>query len=127
LDRWYALLALDHSHQPPWGPLHGVAFATWTLQHPRAANRASLERAWAALHQIFEGGVAHDALFRTLREARGELPSNWSAPPLPEAIPARFDMNIAALGDFAADDYEVLLWQWSRTTYDAWNAERASP
>lgn len=124
LDRWHALLALDHSHQPPWGPLHGVAFATWTLQHPRSAAPGSLVRALGALHQVFARGMPYAQVFRMLREARGKLPGDWSAPPLPSRIPARFVHTIALLGDFAPDEYESLLWQWSRATYDEW--ERAT-
>jgi hypothetical protein len=40
------LLALDHSRQPPWGPLHGVVVACHLLQQTDgpAADDPRLER-----------------------------------------------------------------------------------
>lgn len=119
-DRWHVLLALDHSHQPPWGPLHGLAFATWTLQHPRRGDPRSVERAWGVLHALFVREIPPAALFQSMRDAKGNVPAGWNAPPLPPTAPTRFGMTIAALGEFDAADYEATLWAWARTTFEGW-------
>lgn len=119
-ERWHLLLALDHSHERPWGPLHGLAFATWTLQHPRSADPRSVERAWGVMDALFVRQIPPPTLFQSMRDARGNLLPGWNAPALPATAPKHFSMTIAALGDFDAAQYEANVWAWARATFDAW-------
>ena len=124
VEQWHALLALDHSRQAPWGPLHGVAFATWTLQHPHSSRADSVERAFGVLHSLFVEGVPHERLFRLLRDARGRPPEGWNPPALPMAAPKDFSLTIAHLGDMSAAGYEAKLWEWARSTFADWFERR---
>ena len=62
------LLALDHSRQEPWGPLHGVVVACYRLQHPAALPARDRGPALDLIHQYERGGL--DALQRWAAHAR---------------------------------------------------------
>lgn len=119
-QRWHALLALDHSRQAPWGPLHGLAFATWTLQHWHGVEAAVLDTCWRLLVEIVVTGDAVDEVFAREREARAA-----GLPMTPSSVPRRteprpFDVTIRELSEFAADGYEDNLRYWARSTMEAW-------
>ena len=126
LGRWHRLLALDHSHERPWGPLHGVAFATYTLQHPDSVPRASVERSWLLLHRLLEHGDDREWLFKAIRQTPAPSLDEWNVPPLPAVPPHHFTRTIAALGDFDAASYESRLLDWARHTLDDWTRGRTA-
>ncbi len=122
------LLALDHSRQEPWGPLHGVAVACYRLQHPGSLSegahefplellRAHLEDGSAASHKLTERarrGNSH----RVHRE-RGVRTSTT-----PEA-PSGFGFTIAEVaadGGFPAEGHPERVRAWARATLTAWSA-----
>jgi hypothetical protein len=115
--RFEQLLALDHSRQEPWGPLHGLAFACFALQHPSQHITSTLERAWLMLHRIVVAGDKPSDVARGLRRAHGS-DASWQGAPFPgrEAHPARFDVTITDLGDFPAERYAADAARWARAT-----------
>jgi len=117
--RFDRLLALDHSHQEPWGSRHGQAFAAFALQHP-ARFASSLDQAWLALYRIYVMGDAPARVFAALRAAHG-MPPAWDAPPRPSQRAALPTMTIADLGDFAAESYAERLEAFCRASLAAWN------
>jgi hypothetical protein len=119
--RWHALLALDHSRQAPWGPLHGLAFATYSLQHPEGSAPRVLGRAWESLERIIGRGEDVDAVFEEFR-AHPDTPAAASAHLRADLAPARYEVTIADLGDFDGETYESKLRAWARATYEAWQA-----
>ncbi|MEU3372804.1 DUF5946 family protein [Streptomyces sp. NPDC006660] len=56
-ELFHALLALDHSRQAPWGPLHGVSVSCFLLQHPSWLPADDGATAWALLRAYLEGGL----------------------------------------------------------------------
>ena len=117
--RWHTLLSLDHSHRVPWGPLHGLAFATYTMQHPRSAPPAVLDRCWGVLYRLVELHHTPEHVFQDIRA----LPKDAAvpgAPPRPSAAPSTFSMTIQDLGTFDARDYEARLHEWARITLSRW-------
>lgn len=119
LTRWHTLLALDHSHRAPWGPLHGLAFATYMLQHPRSTPPDVLDRCWAVLYRLLELHHTPEHVFHDMRA----LPKNAAvpgAPPRPAEAPSHFSMTIQDLGSFEEESYEALLYEWSRATLAGW-------
>ena len=117
--RWHALLALDHSRRSPWGPLHGLAFATYALQHPDGSAPNALGRAWESLERIVGRGEDIGAVFARFRarpKARDDLPEKLRA----EHAPRGYSMTIADLGNFGAQTYESRLRAWAACTYASW-------
>lgn len=57
-DLFQELLALDHSRQAPWGPLHGIVVACFFLQHPSRRPAAARPFYWALLHAYLRDGPA---------------------------------------------------------------------
>lgn len=133
-DLFQALLALDHSRQEPWGPLHGIAVACYLLQHGSRLSRNDRAVHWALLHAYLRGGRAAVApmieRIRRLNSHRhGGRPPRADdypgAPPFPGAEPAprRYATTIADVavdGTFPAAGYEDRLRAWSAATIDAW-------
>lgn len=119
--RFDMLLALDHSHQEPWGSRHGQAFAAYALQHP-ILHAASLDRAWLVLYQIYIMRVPPAQVFDVLVAARGALPSSLKAPARPTQPVCAPEVTIADLGDFAAETYIERLDAWCRSALVAWGA-----
>ena len=123
-SRFAELLALDHSRQEPWGPLHGLAFAAYALQHP-AEHAASLERCWLMAYRVTVAGDDPSRLANALRRTKDATLESFDAPPLPHGpAPTRFTTTIADLGEFAAEDYPVQCRTWARAAVDAWRTRR---
>lgn len=122
--RFDVLLALDHSRRAPWGPLHGLAFAAYALQHP-ASHAVSLERCWLLAYRVTVAGDDPSRLASSLRRTRDETLIAFGSPPLPHGTPpAKFSMTIADLGDFDAADYAVNCRMWARAAVDGWRESR---
>src|ERR1700684_4063686 len=95
-DIFQQLLALDHSRQAPWGPLHGVAVACFFLQHSSRMPRAARPLYWALLHAYLRGGLAATApMTERIRQlnshrcgGRAPQPGDYpGAPPFPDTEP----------------------------------------
>jgi hypothetical protein len=68
------LLALDHSRQAPWGPLHGIAMACFFLQHSSRLPRAARPLHWALLHAYLRGGLATAApMIERVRQPQSDI------------------------------------------------------
>lgn len=115
--RFEQLLALDHSRQLPWGPLHGLAFACFALQHPSQHITSTLERAWLMLYRIVVAGDGPVAVSQGLRKAHG-TDARWIAPEFPGRAVASpgFGVTIATLADFSAECYAADALRWARAT-----------
>ncbi|MBI3567761.1 MAG: hypothetical protein HY084_06100 [Gemmatimonadetes bacterium] len=123
-SRFAELLALDHSRQAPWGPLHGLAFAAYALQHP-AEHAASLERCWLMAYRVTVAGDDPSRLASAMRRTSDVTLATFDAPPLPQGpAPTHFAITIADLGEFAAEDYPVRCRSWARAAVDAWRTRR---
>ena len=120
-DRFEQLLALDHSRQPPWGRLHGLAFSCFALQHPSQHITSTLERAWLMLARIVLCGDDPAAVGEGLRKAHPRS-AGWSAPPFPgrAASTGRFAFTIVDLGDFNAASYTADAHRWARATLEGY-------
>ncbi|GIF62102.1 hypothetical protein Ais01nite_01370 [Asanoa ishikariensis] len=126
------LLALDHSRQPPWGPLHGVVVSCFFLQHPahRLAPRGRKDAGWAFLLAYRSGGpaaleaVIHSARRRNSHRSHAGPELFHPAVPLPERpAPTSFGTTIADVavdGSFPADGYDQRVSAWASATYAAW-------
>jgi Family of unknown function (DUF5946) len=134
-DLFQVLLALDHSRQAPWGPLHGIALASFFLQHSSRLPRAARPLYWALLHAYLRGGLATAAPMiertRQLNSHRrgGRTPqaSDYpGAPPFPDIEPPRdYGTTIADValdGSFPAAGYEERVRSWAADTTGAWRA-----
>ena len=121
-ERFRALLALDHSRHEPWGKLHGLAFACFTLQHPEGQSREALERCWVVLCRIVAAGDDPLHVAVALRRNPPHSPEEWGVPPLPP-VPSpggAYDVTIADLGDFDATRYTRRVTAWARATWHLW-------
>jgi len=119
-SRFAVLLGLDHSRQEPWGSRHGQAFAAFALQHPTNYPQ-SLDRAWAALFQIYVAQADPRYVFATLRATADHVvPRGWAVPPRPAEQVSAPTMTIADLADFAADAYPMHLDAWCRASLASW-------
>ncbi|MFE0021144.1 DUF5946 family protein [Amycolatopsis sp. NPDC059021] len=129
------LLALDHSRQAPWGPLHGVAVACFLLQHPSREPVSARPVRWALLHAFLRGGQAEVAALtqraRRLNSHRsgGQSPrvdAFPGAPAFPDSEPpTTFGTTIADVagdGDFPAEHYADSVRTWAADTIEAWQA-----
>lgn len=127
-ELFHAVLALDHSRRPPWGPLHGVTVACFLLQHPSRLPAANRARTWAIAHTFVTEGL--DAATRLTERARRAnshrnrevRPENTEAPAAP---PATFGVTIADVaqdGTFPADGFPERVRAWAVATVSAWEA-----
>jgi hypothetical protein len=127
------LLALDHSRQAPWGPLHPVAVACFFLQHPSRVPPESRSLYWALLHAYLREGLAAvgpmAGRVRKLNSHRrgGRAPEAGDypgAPPFPQAEPPRgFAVTIANVADggsFPAAGYAGRVRRWAADTVGSW-------
>lgn len=126
LNRFEALLALDHSRREPWGSRHGQAFAAFALQHPER-HASSLDRAWAALYRIYVAHHAPRRVFAAFAGHRGAVPSDWSVPARPERPTSMPSITIADLDDFDAETYAERLDRWCLASLAAWGLAVDSP
>ncbi|MFH8336523.1 DUF5946 family protein [Streptomyces sp. AM6-12] len=67
-ELFHALLALDHSRQAPWGPLHAVSVSCFLLQHPSRLPADHGAMARTLLRAYLEGGL--DEVNRLVAHAR---------------------------------------------------------
>ncbi len=129
-----ALLALDHSRQAPWGPLHGIAVACFFL-HTLCPDRGSPPSLRAMLHAYRRGGLAAAApmtervrqLNSHRRGGRAPQPGDYpGAPPFPGTEPPRnyatTIANVALDGSFPAAGHEERVRSWATDTTSAWQA-----
>lgn len=127
-DLFHALLALDHSRQEPWGPLHGVSVACFLLQHPSRLPADRGARAWAFLRAYLDAGLDEvnklaDRARRDNSHRGGPARAARDAPP-PRAAPrSRFSVTIedvAVDGTFPAAEFAERVRAWAAATVDAW-------
>jgi hypothetical protein len=131
-DLFHALLALDHSRQAPWGPLHGVSVSCFLLQHPSRLSTGDGATSWALLRAYLEGGL--DAVNRLTGQARRGnshrvrgRPSRVvhdAAPPHRDTPPSLFSVTIedvAVDGTFPAAEFPERVRAWAVATGDAWS------
>ncbi|WP_255459373.1 MULTISPECIES: DUF5946 family protein [unclassified Nocardiopsis] len=120
------LLALDHSRQEPWGPLHGVAVACYRLQHPASLTEGSHVFPLELLRAYVEGGP--EAARRMTEHARranshrARRPEHTVTAPRSEA-PTGFAFTIAEVavdGGFPADGYPGRVRSWAEATLAGW-------
>lgn len=115
--RWPQRLALDHSRKAPWGPLHALSFATWTLQHADMAAPGSVARSRELLERVTGHG---EPLARVVADFRRRAPGHASERLLEvPARPPRFEITIADLGDFDRATFEPNLHRWAQATLAA--------
>jgi hypothetical protein len=115
--RWQTILALDHSRQSPWGPLHALSFATYTLQHAGSAARGTTARSWELLERVIGRGEPLDRVVADFRR-RGAVGTRLASPV--QASPRAFAVTIADLDEFDAATFESDLMRWARATHDTW-------
>jgi hypothetical protein len=128
---FHQLLALDHSRQEPWGPLHGVAVGTYFLQHPTGQKPAALRPQWSLAHAYLAGGLPRiEAMTRRVRQLNAnsgsgrkpEAADYGDAPPLPSATPTAYAVTIgdvAVDGTFPAEGYAERVRAWVSATIEA--------
>ncbi|MFE7245983.1 DUF5946 family protein [Streptomyces sp. NPDC057580] len=131
-ELFHALLALDHSRQAPWGPLHGVSVACFLLQHPSRLPADDGAMAWALLRAYIDGGLdevnqlvgqarrgnSHRVKGRPSRVARD------AALPHRDAPRSRFSITIedvAVDGTFPSAEFTERVEAWAAATVDAWS------
>lgn len=136
-DLFQELLALDHSRQAPWGPLHPVAMACFFLQHSSRVPAGNRSLYWALLHAYLREGLAATGPMaervRKLNSHRrggrapraGDYPG---APPFPQVEPpcdfATTIADVAADGRFPAAGHEERVRRWAADTVGAWQASQ---
>ena len=120
-DLFQELLALDHSRQAPWGPLHGIALASFFLQHSSRLPRAARPLYWALLHAYLRGGLATAA---PMIERTRQLNSHRRGGRTPQAsdYPGATIADVALDGSFPAAGYEERVRSWAADTTGAWRA-----
>ncbi|MEW2503871.1 DUF5946 family protein [Amycolatopsis sp. CA-161197] len=127
------LLALDHSRQAPWGPLHGVAVACFFLQHPSRQPASARPVYWGMLHVYLRDGPAGLAALtqraRRLNSHRGggrtpRVSDFPDTPPIPDIDPpSTFDttiVDVAGDGTFRAEHYADSVRAWVTDTVKTW-------
>src|ERR1043165_456603 len=122
--RFEELLALDHSHQEPWGSRHGLVFAAYALQHPADFRRATLERSWLALVRIYVRGDDPAKVFAALRSPSPAPLSPWDVSPLPQAPlePTKPQWTIADLAPSETAGYGERVDRWCPAALRGWGA-----
>jgi hypothetical protein len=133
-ELFHTLLALDHSRQPPWGPLHGVSVACFLLQHPgrsEASRRGREGELWELVRGYIDGGLAAvDWIVRRARwdnsrrgsRAGGASPEDASSSAVPGVATGPFAVTIedvAVDGTFPADGFADRLAAWAAATLSA--------
>ena len=66
-EQFDKLLALDHSRVQPWGSRHGLAFATFALQHPAGRSAEQLAASWVMLYRVWIEGDNRAKLAAAMR------------------------------------------------------------
>jgi len=125
------LLALDHSRQEPWGPLHGVVVACHRLQQATAPLPVD-DQLFVQLRVFLDGGLPAVSRYWAQARARnshraGGAPFAAPTGPLLDGPPARFAVTIrdvAVDGTFPADGYPDRVRDWAVATLEAWGAQK---
>jgi len=125
------LLALDHSRQPPWGPLHGVVTAAYFLQHPSDPRATPAQEALglSLIHDYLQGGQAaltaaakraraannhRNATRNTAGRPRGTSATSPSTDPS-ESVATTTIHDVAVDGTFPAAGYEDRVRRWAES------------
>jgi hypothetical protein len=117
-ELFQVLLALDHSRQDPWGPLHGVSVSCFLLQHHGGSVEGVSPRR-AVLQAYLDGGLeAVEHLTTRARRAnrRGGVvfdldPAHKDALPVgPFAVTI---VDVAHGGKFPADGFAERVRNWA--------------
>ncbi|MFE0377988.1 DUF5946 family protein [Streptomyces inhibens] len=127
-----ALLALDHSRQAPWGPLHGVSVSCFLLQHPSRLPDDDGAMARALLRAYLEGGLdeANQLVGQARRgnshrvKGRPSRVVRDAALPHRDAPRSRFSVTIedvAVDGTFPSTEFAERVKAWAAATVDAWS------
>ena len=120
-----ALLVLEFRWEQPWGPLHGLTVATFSLQHPvdEMWSATSLAGAWASLDVFVHHGLgAADYRWRQVVAGRqGMAPTAETAALGPPAPP--YPMTIVDVagpdGSFPTEGHLARVTEWATSTYHA--------
>ncbi|MFF8309733.1 DUF5946 family protein [Streptomyces lydicus] len=126
------LLALDHSRQEPWGPLHGVSVSCFLLQHPSRLPADDGTRAWALLHAYLAGGLAEvNQLVGRARRGNSHRVKGSPSEDVREAAQPRRDAprspfsvtihDVAVDGSFPSSEFAERVRAWAAATVDAWS------
>ncbi|GHC92661.1 hypothetical protein GCM10007079_41110 [Nocardiopsis terrae] len=120
------LLALDHSRQEPWGPLHGVAVACYRLQHPASLTEGSHTFLLELLRAYVGGGAEaatrlteHARRANSHRVLRRDRTDDTPGPRAPTGF-AFTVAEVAADGAFPAEGHPERVRAWSEATLAAW-------
>lgn len=120
------LLALDHSRQEPWGPLHGVAVTCYRLQHPASLAEGDHVFLLELLRtHVTDGAEASRKLTERSRRANSHrVRQRKHTAPVPRAdAPNGFAFTIteaAVDGSFPAEGHPERVRTWATTTLTAW-------
>ncbi|MGY2065263.1 DUF5946 family protein [Blastococcus sp. SYSU DS0619] len=134
------LLAMDHSRQPPWGPLHGVVVAAFFLQHPSDPQASPSQQAFGLelLHDYLRGGAPR--LAGASKRARRDNSHRSSARRSPKSAPEvvverpndgrRFTTtlhDVAVNGTFPAAGHEERVHAWARSVAETYAVTAGRP
>lgn len=126
-ELFHRLLALDHSRERPWAPLHAVVVAAYLLQHsdkPISENDPNLD----ILRVFLSGGqdAVHALTAGRVRRNSHRAHGGPIAPPAGAMLipPTQdFDTTISTVavdGTFPAEGYEERVHAWAADTFSAW-------
>ncbi|KUL55373.1 hypothetical protein ADL22_00295 [Streptomyces sp. NRRL F-4489] len=130
-ELFHALLALDHSRQAPWGPLHGVSVSCFLLQHPSRLPADGGAMARTLLSAYLEGGLEQaNQLVAQARRGNSHVvkggPSrvDRKVTPPPREAPVRSPFavtieDVAVDGTFPASRFTERVRAWAAATVDA--------
>lgn len=127
-----AVLALDHSRRPPWGPLHGITVSCFLLQHPSRLPRNAPAFPCLMLHTYLDEGLT--AVTRLIGRARRsnshrsrglQLPEIDTGAPEPHLAPSPTDFGVTIHdvgqdGTFPADGFPERITAWASDIITAW-------
>ncbi|UKY54829.1 DUF5946 family protein [Streptomyces inhibens] len=131
-ELFHTLLALDHSRQAPWGPLHGVAVSCFLLQHPSRLPADDGAMAWALLCAYLEGGLdeanqlvgqarrgnSHRVKGGPSRVVRNAPLTHRDAPRSGFSVTIE---DVAVDGTFPSAEFTERVKAWAAATVDAWS------
>ncbi|MFI9586846.1 DUF5946 family protein [Streptomyces sp. NPDC052236] len=131
-ELFHDLLALDHSRQAPWGPLHGVSVSCFLLQHPSRRPADGGAMALALLRAYLEGGLgevnqlvgqARRGNSHRVKDGPSRVVRN-AALPHRGAPRSRFSITIedvAVDGTFPSSQFTERVKAWAAATVDVWS------
>lgn len=131
-ELFQALLALDHSRQAPWGPLHGVSVACFLLQHPSRLPAGDGAMAWAILRAYLDGGLDEvNRLVGRARRGNSHRVQDAHSPDAQDVMPPDRDAprsgfsvtidDVAVDGTFPAAEFAERVGAWAAATVGAWS------